>query len=88
MTIEEINKINGFDPSKVWKPDYDPGYVSDEENEEITQLLESLTEDDLKTAMIVERKLSDPSYRKIIYLDKDLCREIDEELREEELRKA
>lgn len=87
MTIEEMNRISGFDPAKVWEPDYDPGYVSDEENEEITRILESLTEDDLKTAMIVERNLKDPSYRKIIYINEDLCREIDQELHDEELRK-
>ncbi len=50
MKIEEINKILGFNPENAWKPDYHPGYVSDEENEEIIQLLESLTEDDLQTA--------------------------------------
>ncbi|MBQ7217234.1 MAG: hypothetical protein IJS39_14760 [Synergistaceae bacterium] len=84
MTIEEMNRIKGFDPADVWEPEYDPGYVSDEENEEITQLLEGLTEDDLKTAMIVERKLSDPTYRKIIYKDEDFFRE----LRDEEIHKA
>ncbi|MBQ9433723.1 MAG: hypothetical protein IJU26_05845 [Synergistaceae bacterium] len=84
MTIEEMNRIKGFDSADVWEPEYDPGYVSDEENEEITQILESLTEDDLKTAMIVERKLNDPSYRKIIYKDEDFFRE----LRDEEIRKV
>lgn len=50
MTAEEMNRILGVDPSKVWMPDYDFGEISEEENEELTHLLESLTEDDLKIA--------------------------------------
>lgn len=53
MKIEEINRLTGFDPKKAWKPEgYDPGYVSDEENEELGRILESMTEDDWKIGMI------------------------------------
>ena len=76
MTAEEMNRIKGIDPADVWVPDFDYGEeISDEENEELTKILESLTEDDLQTAMIVERNLKDPSYRKVIYVNEDLCKE-------------
>lgn len=71
MTIEEINKILGVTPENVWKPDYDydPGYVSDEENEELTKILESLTEDDLQTAEIrtIDRRTGE--LKKVVVFD-------------------
>ena len=50
MNVEGIGRILGIDADRLDDPDYEPDYVSDEENEEILHLLESLTEDDLKIA--------------------------------------
>ena len=52
MTREEMDRILGVEGKEIWQPDYDYGEMSEEENEELTRLLESLTEDDLKVAMI------------------------------------
>ena len=59
MKIEEVLKILATDGEPMQLDlGYDPGYVSDEENEEIIHELEQLTEDDLQIAMseIVDRK--------------------------------
>ena len=50
MNVEGIGRIWGIDADRLDDPNYVPDYVSDEENEEILHILESLTEDDLKTA--------------------------------------
>lgn len=51
MTREEMDRILGINPKDVWVPDFDYGEeISEEENEELTRLLESLTEDDLQIA--------------------------------------
>lgn len=51
MTREEMDRILGVEGKEIWQPDYDYGdEISEEENEELTRLLESLTEDDLKIA--------------------------------------
>ena len=50
MNVKGIGRIWGIDADRLDDPDYEPDYVSDEENEEILHILESLTEDDLKTA--------------------------------------
>ena len=50
MNVEGIGRIWGIDADRLDDPDYEPDYVSDEENEEILHILESLTEDDLKIA--------------------------------------
>ncbi|MBQ9629553.1 MAG: hypothetical protein IJR43_09875 [Synergistaceae bacterium] len=52
MTREEMDRILGVEGKEIWEPDYDYGEMSEEENEELTRLLESLTEDDLKVARI------------------------------------
>ncbi len=77
MTPEEMNKILGINPEDIWVPDYDydPGYVSDEENEELTKILESLTEDDLQTAEIVRVNRWDPSDRRVIYRNEAILQE-------------
>ncbi len=69
MTREEMDKILGVEGKEVWQPDYDYGEMSEEENEELTKLLESLTEDDLKIAMIevVDRWTGEVKER--IYVD-------------------
>lgn len=72
MTAEEFKKFVGFDPSKVWEPDYDYGEISDEENEELTHLLESLTPDDLETVRIERVSLKDPTKTEILYLKEDI----------------
>lgn len=58
MTREEMDRILGVEGKEIWQPDYDYGEMSEEENEELTRLLESLTEDDLQPARdeIVDRK--------------------------------
>lgn len=68
MTREEMDKILGVDPKNAWVPDYDydPGYVSDEENEELTQILESLTEDDLQIARTEIVSLKDGRVKEVI----------------------
>lgn len=75
MTREEMDRILGVEGKEIWQPDYDPGYVSDEENEELTRLLESLTEDDLQTAEIVRVNRWNPSDRKVIYVNEAILQE-------------
>ena len=50
MNVEGIGRIWGIDADRLDDPNYVPDYVSDEENEEILHIPESLTEDDLKIA--------------------------------------
>ena len=76
MTREEMDRILGVEGKEIWQPEgYDPGYVSDEENEELTRILESLTEDDLQTAEIVRINRYDPSDRKVIYRNEAILKE-------------
>ena len=76
MTPEEMNKILGINPEDIWVPDFDYGEeISEEENEELTKILESLTEDDLQTAEIVRVNRWDPSDRKVIYRNEALLQE-------------
>lgn len=73
MTREEMDKIMGVEDKELWVPDYDYGEeISDEENEELTMLLESLTEDDLETVRIERVRLSDPTHTEILYLKEDI----------------
>lgn len=69
MDVSGIGRIWGIDADRLDDPDYEPDYVSDEENEEILRLLESLTEDDLKTSMIeiVDRRTGE--VKETIYVD-------------------
>lgn len=77
MTREEMDRILGVEGKEIWQPDYDydPGYVSDEENEELTRILESLTEDDLQPGEIVRVNRYDPSDRKVIYVNEAILQE-------------
>ena len=67
MKIEEVMKIlnrNG-EPMEL-DLGYDPGYVSDEENEEIIRELEQLTEDDLQIARTEIVSLKDGKVKEVI----------------------
>lgn len=67
-----MDRILGVDPNNVWMPDYDYGEISEEENEELTQILESLTEDDLQTARIELVNRFDPTITKVIYVNENI----------------
>ena len=72
MTREEMDRILGVNPDNVWVPDYDYGEISEEENEELTQILESLTEDDLQIARIELVNRFDPTITKVLYVDENI----------------
>jgi hypothetical protein len=75
MTREEMDRILGVEGKEIWQPDYDYGEMSEEENEELTRLLESLTEDDLQPGEIVRVNRYDPSDRKVIYVNEAILQE-------------
>ncbi len=69
MKIEEVLKILAKDGEPMELDlGYDPGYVSDEENEEIIHALEQLTEDDLQTARIERVSLKDGRVKEVTIL--------------------
>ena len=73
MTREEMDRIMGVEGKELWIPEYDYGEeISDEENEELTRLLESLTPDDLETVRIERVSLADPTHTEILYLKEDI----------------
>ena len=71
MTREEMDKILGVEGKEIWQPDYDYGEISEEENEELTRILESLTPEDLETVRIDRVSRSYP-YESITIYEKDI----------------